>query len=215
MQGVRRRCARGRGGSTHHAARTRGACESGGAARAASADDYPSETLEWTIAFGPGGGNDIMARTIVDILQKDELYPENIVVENREGGSGAIGWGYLSARPATAYAHLLDVAARFITTPLQADTGWTPDRLHARRRCWPPTTSLLLLVKASPTGHFEEWVEYAKKGIVVVGGIGTVNVDFILPTDARRRRRATRSSTSPTTRRASCRPRCSPAPWTR
>ena len=71
--------------------------------------DYPSEDMEWTIAFGPGGGNDIMARTMVDILQKDDLYPENIVVENREGGSGATGWGYLLGQGRHGLRHLHDV----------------------------------------------------------------------------------------------------------
>src|ERR671911_485377 len=59
----------------------------------ASAEDYPEEPLEWTVAFGPGGGNDIMSRTIVDILKKEKLYPEDITVENVDGGSGAKGWG--------------------------------------------------------------------------------------------------------------------------
>ena len=46
-----------------------------GGAAPAIAQDYPSaeETLDWTIAFGPGGGNDIMARTIIDILTKYDL----------------------------------------------------------------------------------------------------------------------------------------------
>ena len=59
----------------------------------AEAQSYPSadEKLDWTIAFGPGGGNDIMARTIMDILTKYELYPGNISAENRAGGSGAVG----------------------------------------------------------------------------------------------------------------------------
>jgi len=38
-----------------------------------SAQSYPSEQLDWTIAFGPGGGNDIMARTLIEILDPDDL----------------------------------------------------------------------------------------------------------------------------------------------
>jgi putative tricarboxylic transport membrane protein len=30
---------------------------------------YPSKRLDWTIAFGPGGGNDIMSRTLISILE--------------------------------------------------------------------------------------------------------------------------------------------------
>ena len=81
--------------------------------------------MDWTIAFGPGGGNDIMARTMVDIIQKEKMYPENIVVENREGGSGATGWGYLFGQSGTGYG-ISTTSGSFITTPLQADTGWTP-----------------------------------------------------------------------------------------
>ena len=49
-------------------------------AGAAHAQSYPdtNQTLDWTIAFGPGGGNDIIARTIVYILAKYDLYPGDI-----------------------------------------------------------------------------------------------------------------------------------------
>ncbi|MDA0923677.1 MAG: tripartite tricarboxylate transporter substrate binding protein, partial [Proteobacteria bacterium] len=52
-------------------------------AGAAQAQTYPdpAQTLDWTIAFGPGGGNDIMARTIVEILNTYVLYPGNITLE--------------------------------------------------------------------------------------------------------------------------------------
>jgi putative tricarboxylic transport membrane protein len=155
-----------------------GGGESGGGGGGEAAADYPTETLDWTIAFGPGGGNDIMARTMVDILQKEDLYPENIEVQNREGGSGATGWGYLFSQAGEGYG-VSTTSGSFITTPLQADTGWqpsdfTPVGLFA-------TDDALLLVKGdSPAQDWDGWVELAKKERLVVGGIGTVNVDFIV-----------------------------------
>lgn len=153
-----------------------GAGESGGGGQAAG--DYPSEPLEWTIAFGPGGGNDIMARTMVDILQSNDLYPGNIQVENREGGSGATGWGYLFSQAGSGY-DVSTTSGSFITTPLQADTGWqpgdfTPVGLFA-------TDDALILVPGdSPIQSWEDWVAAAQAERLVVGGIGTVNVDFIV-----------------------------------
>jgi len=38
------------------------------AAAPAAAQSYPSKRLDWTIAFGPGGGNDIMSRNLIAIL---------------------------------------------------------------------------------------------------------------------------------------------------
>ena len=62
----------------------------------ASAENYPQQTLDWTIAFGPGGGNDIMSRTLIEILQKYDLYTENIVATNMEGGERGQGLGISS-----------------------------------------------------------------------------------------------------------------------
>ena len=75
------------------------------AAPAYAQDQYPnpSKRLDWTIAFGPGGGNDIMSRTIISILEKYKLYPGTIVAENRPGGSGAKGWGYVFSQKGDPY----------------------------------------------------------------------------------------------------------------
>src|SRR3970282_1509785 len=94
-------------------------------APAQSQDRYPSKRLDWTIAFGPGGGNDIMSRNLIAILEKYKLYPGNIVAENRPGGSGAKGWGYVFSQTANPY-HIASSSGSFITTPLQANTPWQP-----------------------------------------------------------------------------------------
>jgi putative tricarboxylic transport membrane protein len=154
------------------------ACNAG-SGNSGSAEDYPSQELDWTIAFGPGGGNDMMARKLVQIIQEKNLYPNDIAVENREGGSGATGWGYLLSKRGSGY-DVSTTSGSFLTTPLQADPGWTyRDFTHVGLMA---TDDALLLVDGKKgIRTFEDWVAYAKnKGKVVVGGIGTVNVDFIL-----------------------------------
>lgn len=148
----------------------------------AAAQDYPSpdETLDWTIAFGPGGGNDIMARTIIDILDAYDLYPGDIRAENRAGGSGAVGWGYLHAQAGSGYG-ISTTSGSFVTTPLQADTPWrpgdfTPVALLA-------ADDLVLLVNAdSEIDTIQEFIAHARENPVNIGGTGSVNVDFIVPT---------------------------------
>jgi putative tricarboxylic transport membrane protein len=155
------------------------ACSSGSGS-SGSAEDYPSKQLDWTIAFGPGGGNDLMARKLVQIIQDEKLYPTDIAVENREGGSGATGWGYLMSKAGDPY-NVSTTSGSFLTTPLQADPGWTyKDFTHVGLMA---TDDALLLVDGKkPIKTYEDWVKFAKSkgGKVVVGGIGTVNVDFIL-----------------------------------
>jgi len=144
-----------------------------------SAQYDPTEEVNFTIAFGPGGGNDIMSRTIVEILEKYDLYPGDIVATNRAGGSGAVGWGYLYNQAGSDY-DLSTTSGSFITTPLQADTPWNaedfvPIALLA-------TDDLVLLVNGdSAYDTFDEWLEAARENTFAIGGIGAVNVDFIVP----------------------------------
>ena len=116
--------------------------------------------LDWTIAFGPGGGNDLMARKLVQIIQDEKLYPADIAVENREGGSGATGWGYLMSKAGDPY-NVSTTSGSFLTTPLQADPGWTyKDFTHVGLMA---TDDALLLVDGKkPIKTFEDWVNFAK-----------------------------------------------------
>jgi putative tricarboxylic transport membrane protein len=168
-----------RAGAALAAAAVTAAAACSGAGTGESPEEYPSQDLEWTIAFGPGGGNDIMARTIVDILQRHQLYPHDIIVENREGGSGATGWGHVLAEAGSGYA-ISTTSGSFITTPLQADTGWQPQDFTPVG-LFATDDALFLLPGGSPITEWAGWVEFARgKGSAVVGGIGTVNVDFIV-----------------------------------
>ncbi|MEM1430401.1 MAG: tripartite tricarboxylate transporter substrate binding protein [Pseudomonadota bacterium] len=148
----------------------------------ADAQSYPAaeETLDWTIAFGPGGGNDIMARSIIDILNKYELYPGEISAENRAGGSGAVGWGYLFGQSGSGYG-ISTTSGSFVTTPLQADTPWQPEDFTPVALL--ATDDLVLVVNGSSEFQtIDEFIAKAKEEPMAIGGTGTVNVDFIVPT---------------------------------
>lgn len=146
-------------------------------AGAVAAQDYPSQQLDMTVAFAPGGGNDIMSRAIADIMQKYDLYPQNIVINNRVGGSGAVGWGYLFSRDGSGY-DVSTTSGSLFTTPLQADTPWnvkdfTPVALLAA------DDLAVTVLASSPWNTIEEFIEAAKETPPIIGGTGTVNVDFI------------------------------------
>jgi putative tricarboxylic transport membrane protein len=148
----------------------------------AIAQNYPSpdETLDWTIAFGPGGGNDIMARSIIEILDKYDLYPGEISAENRAGGSGAVGWGYLFSQTGSGYG-ISTTSGSFVTTPLQADTPWQPEDFTPVALL--ATDDLVLVVNGdSEIENIEQFIAHAKENPINIGGTGSVNVDFIVPT---------------------------------
>ncbi|MBY5933906.1 tripartite tricarboxylate transporter substrate binding protein [Tateyamaria omphalii] len=143
----------------------------------ALAEDYGAERLTYTIAFGPGGGNDRMSRTVVDILRDYDLYAGNIVVENREGGSGAVGFSYV-ARNAGDPQRLTSTSGNFIGTPLVADTDWTyadftPVGLLA--------SDAMLLVVRSDSGltSVDAFVEAANAGRVTIAGSGSAGPERV------------------------------------
>lgn len=145
-----------------------------------SAQTYPSERLNWTIAFGPGGGNDIMSRTIISILEEHKLYSGEIVATNKPGGSGAVGWGFVHNQKGNGY-HITSTSGSFITTPLKSKTPWSPTTFTPVALL--ATDDLLLVVNGkSDIKTFEEFIERAKEKPPAIGGTGAVNVDFIVPT---------------------------------
>ncbi|SDG74468.1 Bug family tripartite tricarboxylate transporter substrate binding protein [Pelagibacterium luteolum] len=81
------------------------------------AQDYPSRDIEMIIPFGVGGGSDVLARTIASVIGEKELLPVQILPENRPGGSGAVGYGYVGQQQGND--HLIaTVSVSFFTTPL-------------------------------------------------------------------------------------------------
>lgn len=54
-----------------------------------AAAGYPNKALRLVVPFPPGGGNDILARTLGQRLA--EVVSQQVVVDNRGGAGGALG----------------------------------------------------------------------------------------------------------------------------
>ncbi len=141
-------------------------------ATAASAQtNYPSQPLNYTIAFGPGGGNDLMSRVVVEILNKHKLYgSQNIIVTNRAGGSGAIGYSFVKQKAGSSY-DITSTSGNFISTPLVSNTDWkfsdfSPIGLLA-------SDAMFLVVRTdSGINTVADFVNRAKQKKPLIGGTG-------------------------------------------
>jgi len=87
----------------------------------AAVADYPEEDITFVVPFSAGGGSDVLARTIADTLDRLDLVPVNIVIDNRPGGSGAIGYNHLAQQEGDPY-YLGTVSVSFFTTPLLGES---------------------------------------------------------------------------------------------
>lgn len=86
---------------------------------------FPSKPIEFIVPFGAGGGSDILARTIAKILADERLVTVPIVVVNKPGGSGAVGWAEVLAKRGEPHV-LTTVSGSFWTTPLVGQAPFKP-----------------------------------------------------------------------------------------
>ncbi|MES2946802.1 MAG: tripartite tricarboxylate transporter substrate binding protein [Pseudomonadota bacterium] len=64
----------------------------------AQAQWKPGKTLEVIVHTAPGGGNDLLARAVAQMLEKEKLLPVRMQVINKPGGNGAVAAAALSEK---------------------------------------------------------------------------------------------------------------------
>ena len=82
------------------------------------AQSYPTRHIELVSPTGAGGGSDLVARTVADIVAKEKLLPYQLIVHNRAGGGGAIGQTYVAGKRGDPYIVLL-AAIGLVSVPIR------------------------------------------------------------------------------------------------
>lgn len=82
----------------------------------------PSGDVDLTVPFAPGGGSDVAGRTIESAIE--EVADVTVSVQNREGGSGAVGYSYLLTQEGNPEA-LMAVETSLVALPLEGNVDFT------------------------------------------------------------------------------------------
>jgi len=64
----------------------------------AQADWKPTKPVDVIVHTGPGGGSDVLARSVVAMFEKEKLVPVRMNVINKPGGNGAVAAAALSEK---------------------------------------------------------------------------------------------------------------------
>jgi len=88
---------------------------------------YPAKAVRVVIPYPPGGGNDIIGRIVADDLGK--RLGQQMLVDNRPGGSTAIGAEIVARAPADGYTLLITSHTTYALLPnLRPKLGYDPVR---------------------------------------------------------------------------------------
>ena len=150
------------------------------AADALAQAKYPSRMVEVVVPYAPGGGTDNLMRMITGIIDENKWSPVPMNVNNRAGGSGAVGFTYLINKKGDAYV----IAG---ATPMIV-SGKIEGRLSGNHRdamtvlMIVAIDELMLSVRSeSPFKTIDDFVNAAraKPGQLTVGGTATNTEDHI------------------------------------
>ena len=87
---------------------------------------YPAKPVRLIVPFAPGGGTDIMARTLGQKLS--ELWGQQVIVDNRGGGGTIIGTELAVRSPPDGYTVMLANIALALNPGLHAKLPYDPLR---------------------------------------------------------------------------------------
>ncbi|MEQ1775152.1 MAG: tripartite tricarboxylate transporter substrate binding protein [Burkholderiales bacterium] len=88
--------------------------------------NYPVKPIRIIVPFAPGGGTDLVARSIA--AKFTETWGQPVVVDNRAGGNGNIGTEIVAKAPADGYTLLFNTNATLVINPHMSKLGYDPVR---------------------------------------------------------------------------------------
>ena len=137
---------------------------------------FPERTIEFVASYGPGGGHDVMLRTMSKIIADEKIIDTSTNVVNKPGGSGAVGMGYMNGHEGDGH-YLMATTSSFITTPLTSDVGLSyKDFTPIARLGIDP--EMVLVNGNSPYKTLEDLLN--SKTEINVGGTGTGSIEQIV-----------------------------------
>jgi putative tricarboxylic transport membrane protein len=86
-----------------------------------SAQSYPSRTVDFVVHVNPGGGTDVFARLVTEIMTRDKLVSQPLVVQNRTGGAGVVAFTYAKSKRGDPHTVLTIATGSFLTATARPD----------------------------------------------------------------------------------------------
>jgi len=121
---------------------------------------YPDKPIKVIVPFAPGGGTDLVARTLGITMAEDLRQP--IVIENKPGGSTIIGTEALAKSPPDGYTLVVATLAHAVNPSLKVKLPYSQDKDFAPVILVGVSPNVVVVSANSPYKTFSEFLAAAK-----------------------------------------------------
>ena len=136
---------------------------------------FPDKPLSLVVTYPPGGATDFQARIVTTMSSDEKFFGQPIVVINKPGAGGRVGWNWFAEKAANdGYWLSTYNAPHFIAQSLVfKDSKFTVDSFEPIAT-WGADPAVLIVPKDSPFKTLKDLIDFAKAnpGKVTVNGAG-------------------------------------------
>src|SRR3954451_20246387 len=87
---------------------------------------WPNRPVKLIVAYPPGGSSDLMARIVA--AKFNDLWGQQVLVENKPGAAGAIGTDYAAKQPPDGYSFMIANMGPIAVNPLLSKVPYSVDK---------------------------------------------------------------------------------------
>ncbi len=138
----------------------------------------PSKPIQFVVPYAPGGGSDVLARSIVNVIQGAKLNATPIIVVNQAGGGGTVGTTAVAQSPGNEHMLLTFISGQ-VAGPMVAGKGAATYKDLTLIAGLAIDEQLIVVKADSPFKSIGDIVAAAKQrpGAVTIGGTATGQED--------------------------------------
>jgi len=142
----------------------------------AFASGYPNRAVRLVVPYAPGGGADMVARTVAQRLT--ETLGWSVVVDNKAGANGMIGTDLVAKSQADGYTLLLTDAAHATNPAVQAKVPYDPIKDFAPLTLVGSSPQLLVANPSFPANSLKEMLAMPREKLTGAG-VGTTGAGSV------------------------------------
>ena len=121
---------------------------------------YPEKTIRIVVPFAPGGGTDVVARTLAQEMAKD--LGATIIIENKPGAGTIIGTQAVAASEPDGYTLLMGTFANAVNPSLHSKLPYDPHKDFAAVALIARSFNIVVVNPASPVKSIADLIAAAK-----------------------------------------------------